>query len=132
MLSLRRGAFTESHVLDPSRTSHSVSTHSRTRKCGSRSHKEVHGMSSNQRGPTLAAPSYGVTWGGLPMYARRAMTVGLATLVAAGVAGPATAQAAESSSAEQVSVIVRELPGSGDAPERAIAGYGGEVGRALD
>jgi subtilisin family serine protease len=89
-------------------------------------------MSSNQRGPTLVAPSYGVTWGGLPMYARRAMTVGLATLVAAGVAGPATAQAAEPSSAEQVSVIVRELADSGNAPERAVAGYGGEVGRALD
>src|SRR4051812_44742939 len=44
-------------------------------------HKEVHGMSSNQMGPGLDAPSYGVTWGGLPMYARRAMTVGLATLV---------------------------------------------------
>ena len=89
-------------------------------------------MSSNQRGPTLVAPSYGVTWGGLPMYARRAMTVGLATLVAAGVAGPATAQAAEPSSAEQVSVIVRELANSGNAPERAVAGYGGEVTRALD
>jgi serine protease AprX len=89
-------------------------------------------MNSSQRGPTAAAPSYGVTWGGLPMYARRAMTVGLATLVAAGVTGPATAQAAEASSAEQVSVIVRELPGAGNAPERAVAGYGGEVGRALD
>ena len=51
-------------------------------------------MSSNQRGPTAVAPSYGVTWGGLPMFAQRAMTVGLATLVAAGVAGPVTAQAA--------------------------------------
>ena len=77
-------------------------------------------MSSNQRGPTLVAPEYGVTWGGLPMYARRAMTVGLATLVAAGVAGPATAQAAEVSSADQVSVIVRELANSGTAPEPAV------------
>ena len=24
-------------------------------------------MSSNQRGPTLEAPEYGVTWGGLPI-----------------------------------------------------------------
>ena len=51
-------------------------------------------MSSNQRGPSLDAPSYGVTWGGLPMHARRALTVGVATLVAAGLAGPAAAQAA--------------------------------------
>jgi serine protease AprX len=94
-------------------------------------HKEVHGMSSNQRGPDLDAPSYGVTWGGLPMYARRAMTVGLATLVTAGVAAPA-AQAAEPSSADQVSVIVRELDGAGNAPETAVEGYGGQVGRALD
>jgi hypothetical protein len=89
-------------------------------------------MSSNQRGPTLVAPSYGVTWGGLPLHARRAMTVGLAALVAAGVAGPATAQAAEVSSADQVSVIVRELANSGNAPERAVTGYGGEITRALD
>ncbi|GAA3166522.1 hypothetical protein GCM10010531_19010 [Blastococcus jejuensis] len=90
-------------------------------------------MSSNQRGPTLVAPSYGVTWGGLPMFAKRAMTVGVATLVAAGVAGPASAATtAQPSSADLVSVIVRELDGAGNAPERAIEGYGGEVGRALD
>ncbi|GAA3166529.1 hypothetical protein GCM10010531_19020 [Blastococcus jejuensis] len=89
-------------------------------------------MSSNQRGPDLDAPNYGVTWGGLPMYAKRAMTVGVATLVAAGVAGPASAATtAQPSSADLVSVIVRELDGAGNAPERAVEGYGGEVGRAL-
>ena len=40
------------------------------------------------------APSYGVTWGGVPLHARRAMTVAVATLVAAGLAGPAAASAA--------------------------------------
>src|SRR4051812_9721919 len=89
-------------------------------------------MMSTERGTATGAPSYGVTWGGLPMYARRAMTVGLATLVTAGVAGPATAQAAEPSSADRVSVIVRELDGAGNAPEHAVEGYGGEVGRKLD
>ena len=60
------------------------------------------------------------------------MTVGLATLVAAGVAGPATARAARA-------LVGR--PGVGhrprarrlrERPEQAVAGYGGEVGRALD
>jgi serine protease AprX len=89
-------------------------------------------MSSNQRGPTLDAPSYGVTWGGLPMQARRFMTVGVATLVAAGLTGPAVAQAATpQSSAEDVSVIVREVDGAGNAPERAVEALGGTVGYQL-
>ena len=88
-------------------------------------------MSSNQRGSTLAAPSYGVTWGGLPMYARRAMTVGVATLVAAGFAGPASA-ASTASAAEDVSVIVRELAQAGNGPEQAVSAFGGTVERQLD
>jgi serine protease AprX len=88
-------------------------------------------MISNQRGSTLEAPGYGVTWGGVPMFARRAMTVGLATLVAAGVAGPASA-ATTASAAEDVSVIVRELAGAGNLPEQAVAAFGGTVGRQLD
>jgi serine protease AprX len=59
-----------------------------------RIHKEVYGMSSNLQGPAPDAPSYGVTWGGLPLHARRAMTVAVATLVAAGLTGPAAASAA--------------------------------------
>ena len=92
-------------------------------------------MISNQRGSTAPeAPSYGVTWGGVPFHARRAMTVAVATLVAAGLAGPTAASAATTtaaSSADQVSVIVRELDGAGNAPERAVSAFGGSVGRQL-
>ena len=83
-------------------------------------------MISNQRGSTAQdAPGYGVTWGGVPFYARRAMTVAAATLVVAGLAGPTAASAATTptaSSADQVSVIVRESDGAGNAPERAVVG----------
>jgi serine protease AprX len=48
----------------------------------------------------------------------------------AGFAAP-VAQAAEASSAEPVSVIVRELPGAGDRPERAVAALGGTVEQSL-
>ena len=99
-------------------------------------HKEVHCMISNQRGSTAQeAPGYGVTWGGLPLYTRRAMTVAAATLVVAGLAGPTAASAAtttSASSADQLSVIVREPDGAGNAPERAVAAFGGTVGRQLD
>jgi serine protease AprX len=93
-------------------------------------------MISNQRGSTAQeAPSYGVTWGGVPLHARRAMTVAVATLVAAGLAGPTAASAAttaSASSADDVSVIVRELDGAGNGPERAVSAFGGSVGRQLD
>ena len=57
-------------------------------------------MISNQRGSTAQdAPSYGVTWGGVPLHARRAMTVAAATLVVAGLAGPTAASAATTTSA---------------------------------
>ncbi|UOY03502.1 S8 family serine peptidase [Blastococcus sp. PRF04-17] len=88
-------------------------------------------MISNPRGTTQEAPAYGVTWGGVPMFARRAMTVGVATLVAAGVAGPASA-ATTASAAESVSVIVREAAGAGDAAEHAVARFGGTVGKQLE
>jgi hypothetical protein len=88
-------------------------------------------MISNQRGSAQEAPAYGVTWGGVPMFARRAMTVGVATLVAAGVAGPASA-ATTASAAEDVSVIVREVAGAGDAAEQAVTRFGGSVGKQLD
>ncbi|MGY1803704.1 S8 family serine peptidase [Blastococcus sp. SYSU D00922] len=89
-------------------------------------------MRSTVQGSPPDAPDYGVTWGGVPLQAKRAMTVAVATLVAAGLFGPATASAASlSSSADQVSVIVREAAGSGNAPERAVAAYGGSVTREL-
>jgi serine protease AprX len=91
-------------------------------------------MISNQRGSTAPdAPGYGVTWGGVP-FSRRAMTVAAATLVVAGLAGPTAASAATTttaSSADKVSVIVRELDGAGNAPERAVSAFGGSVGRQL-
>src|SRR4051812_41403357 len=90
-------------------------------------------MISNQRGSTpQEAPGYGVTWGGVPFHARRAMTVAVATLVAAGIVGPTAASAAElASTADSVSVIVRESTGSGNAPERAVRAFGGSVGQHL-
>jgi serine protease AprX len=92
-------------------------------------------MISNQRGSIAQdAPSYGVTWGGVPFHARRAMTVAVATLVAAGLAGPTAASAAtmpSASSADRVSVIVQELAGTGNGPERAVSAFGGTVGRQL-
>ena len=88
-------------------------------------------MISNQRGSTAQeAPAYGVTWGGVPFQARRAMTVAAATLVVAGFAGPASA-ATQASSADQVSVVVREQTGAGNAPEQAVAAFGGSVTRQL-
>src|SRR4051812_14927580 len=121
-------------VLTPFSSSHSVPNQLRTRK--SMFHKEVHCMISNQRGSTAQeAPGYGVTWGGLPLYTRRAMTVAVATLVVAGLAGPTAASAAirvPASSADQVSVIVREANGAGNAPEHAVTAFGGTVGRQLD
>ena len=63
------------------------------------------------------------------------MTVAAATLVVAGLAGPTAASAATTataSSADQVSVIVRETDGAGNAPERAVTAFGGSVGRQLD
>ncbi|MGZ4566674.1 MAG: S8 family serine peptidase [Blastococcus sp.] len=93
-------------------------------------------MSRTHRGPTPpGAPSYGVTWGGVPFHARQVATVATAALVIAGLAGPATASAAttsSSSSAPEVSVIVRELAGAGNGPEKAVSAFGGSVGRQLD
>src|SRR3954452_5550445 len=87
-------------------------------------------LSSSRSGPT--APSEGVTWGGLPLSARRVATVATAFLLAAGVAGPAMASvapAATPSHAGLVPVIVQELPGTGNGPERAVEGFGGSVGQ---
>src|SRR3954469_8809925 len=52
-----------------------------------------------------------------------------------GVAGRGPASAAEAappSSADLVSVIVRELAGTGNGPERAVEAFGGTVGRHLE
>jgi serine protease AprX len=90
-------------------------------------------MRSTVQGSPPDAPDYGVTWGGLSMQAKRAMTVAVATLVAAGLTGPVTASAATlTSSADAVPVIVREAAGSGNAPEQAVTAFGGTVGRQLE
>jgi serine protease AprX len=77
-----------------------------------------------------SAPGFGVTWGGPPRAASRALTVAAAAAMIAGMAGPAVASTA--SGAPPVSVIVQELPGSGDVPENAVAALGGTVVRSLD
>ena len=72
-----------------------------------------------------SAPGFGVTWGGPPRAAGRALTVAAAAAMIAGMAGPAAASTAVDSSADPVSVIVRELPGAGNGPERAVSALGG-------
>jgi serine protease AprX len=79
-----------------------------------------------------ASFSRGVTWGGLPLHARRVATVATAAFLAAGVAGPAMASVAEAatpSTADLVSVIVQETAGTGNGPERAVEAFGGSVGQ---
>lgn len=50
-------------------------------------------MCTDERGRApVAPPSFGVTWGGLPVPAHRSMTVAVATAVPLGVAGPAVVQ----------------------------------------
>src|SRR4051794_3376751 len=81
-----------------------------------------------REGSGAVAPfAQGVTWGGLSLSARRIATVATSFLVAAGVAGPAmatAAQAATPSDADLVSVVVQET-GGGNGPERAVQAYGG-------
>ncbi|SNT03403.1 serine protease AprX [Geodermatophilus pulveris] len=61
--------------------------------------------------------------------ARGITVTALAAALAAGTAAPAAA--APPSDAERVGVIVQQLPGAGDAPERAVAAAGGTVVRQL-
>ncbi|PRY47731.1 serine protease AprX [Geodermatophilus tzadiensis] len=65
------------------------------------------------------------------MNARRWATLTVVAALGGGLAGPATAAAATAGSAAPVDVIVRELPGTGDGPERAVESFGGTVGRGL-
>ena len=76
-------------------------------------------MNTTVRGSGPASPpGFGVTWGGPPRVATRGLTVVAAAAVIAGMAGPAVAATpASASSAAPVSVIVQELPNSGDRPE---------------
>ena len=65
------------------------------------------------------------------MTARCLATVTLATAIGVGMAGPAVAAQPSPGSAAPVDVIVRELPGAGNQAERAVAAFGGTVGRHL-
>ena len=85
-------------------------------------------------GPTLDAPSYGVTWGGLPMFAKRAMTVGVAT------AGRRRRRRSGQRGRDGVAVLGRAGLGHRPRARRRRATprstpsrrYGGTVRRALD
>jgi serine protease AprX len=59
------------------------------------------------------------------------VTVAAAGALAFGLAGPAVAQAATASAADQVPVVVRGTPGSGGAAQQAVEQFGGTVGRQL-
>src|SRR4051812_33939535 len=61
------------------------------------------------------------------MTARRLATVTVATAIGVGMAGPAMAAQPAPGSAAPVDVIVRELPGTGSGPERAVEALGGSV-----
>jgi serine protease AprX len=65
------------------------------------------------------------------MTARRLATVTVATAIGVGMAGPALAAQPAAGSAAPVDVIVREPPGTGNQPERAVEAFGGTVGRHL-
>src|SRR3954454_21700523 len=85
-------------------------------------------MNTTVRGSSPASPpGYGVTWGGPPRVATRGLTVVAAAAVIAGMAGPAVAATPTPASSAAVSVIVQELPNSGNRPEKAVAALGGTV-----
>jgi serine protease AprX len=89
------------------------------------------GTSRRGRAPT-APPATGGAGIGLSLQTRRIVTVATAAALAVGMSGPvamaSTAGAAESG---LLSVIVRELPGAGSAPEQAVSAVGGIVEEPL-
>jgi serine protease AprX len=89
------------------------------------------GTSRQGRAPT-APPVSGGAGNRLSLQTRRIMTVATAAALAVGVSGP-VAMASTAGAAEPglVSVIVRELPGAGSAPERAVSALGGTVEEPL-
>ena len=62
----------------------------------------------------------------------RWLTVTGVAAVITGLAAPVTALAAAPGTAAPVDVVVREAAGAGNSPERAVADFGGTVGRRLD
>src|SRR3954468_9088265 len=91
------------------------------------------GMCSNERERSPGGPlSFGVTWGGLPMHARRFATVAVAAAVGVCSVGPVAADAATPSSAARGQVVVQEKSGAGAFPEQAVPALGGTVLPHLD
>ena len=72
--------------------------------------------------------AFGVSWNDAKKRGR-ILAFLTATLVA--LAFVPVAKSASEAAGRMVSVIVRELPGSGDAPEMAVEGLGGDVGRHI-
>src|ERR671925_1828828 len=83
-------------------------------------------MQETSRQPTDSY-SFGITWDDEKR--GRALSGLLALLVAATLVYPVAARA--QSPLPPISVIVRVLPGSGDAAERAVRSVDGSVGRRL-
>jgi len=75
---------------------------------------------------------FGVRWGGLRWGGtRRGLTLLTPVLLALAALTSTSSQTAAATAGETTSVIVRELAGSGDGPEQAVAGLGGTVGRHI-
>jgi serine protease AprX len=88
------------------------------------------GMTTRGRAPTGRRP-FGRTGGGLTRHARRIATIATAAALAVGFVGPVAAQASTDAATQPVEVIVREFPGAGNAPERAVSALGGTVQEQL-
>jgi hypothetical protein len=88
------------------------------------------GMRTRGRAPT-GRRWFGATRVGLTLHTRRVATIATAAALAVGFVGPVAAQASTDAAAQPVPVIVRELPGAGNAPERAVSAVGGTVERPL-
>jgi hypothetical protein len=92
-------------------------------------------MGTNRRGRAPTAPdSLGGMGSGWSLYTRRGMTVATAAALAVGLTGPVAAASTDRPAqpeTELVSVIVRELPGAGSAPEQAVSALGGTVEEPL-
>ena len=89
-------------------------------------------MASTNGGRASTTPPTCIEAGSAPaLHSRRIATLATATALVMGMAGPAVAQASSDGSAAPVSVIVQELSGAGNAPERAVVALGGSVEEPL-
>jgi serine protease AprX len=73
--------------------------------------------------------AYGVSWNDSKK--GRLMAASLAVVLAFSLMTPAQRESLAATADRMVSVIVRELPGAGNAPERAVQATGGEVTREI-